>query len=209
VRALLIIGVLSGCETGGPPDYSARLVAHYTMEGTTGGKVTDSGGNHRDGMCTTCPIAEAGKIGMALRFDGGDQQVDVPAHADFDTVIRGFSAAAWIKVDMAPPQIPGCAALKGAMWSICVTTLMHPQFGSFATDGGTLTAGQWHHIAISYDGKSRRIVLDGAEVGTTPSSIPGDTGQLILGGELIGVADDIRIYSGVLSDDEIAMLVAP
>jgi hypothetical protein len=178
------------------------------MDATTGGKVTDSNGKH-DGTCTVCPSVEAGRLNMALRFDGGDQQVDVPPHAELDNVIRGFSVAAWIKVDMAPPNLPGCAALKGTMWSICVTPGMKPLFGSFTGEAGTLTMGAWHHIAITYDGKQRRIVLDGTEAGVTPASIPSDTGQLILGGELIGVADDIRIFSGVLTDDEIAMLAMP
>jgi hypothetical protein len=208
VRALLLV-VLAGCETGGPPDLSAKLVAHYPMDDTTGGKVTDTGGNHLDGMCTTCPTVEAGKSAMALRFDGGDQQVDVASNPAFDEVVRGFSAAAWIKLDAAPPQLPGCAAVKGAMWSICVSTAMHPAFGSFTAEGATLTVGEWHHIAISYDGKQKRVVLDGAEAGTAPGSIMKETGQLILGAELIGVADDVQIFSGVLTDEEIADLVTP
>ncbi|HEX5060762.1 MAG TPA: LamG domain-containing protein [Kofleriaceae bacterium] len=208
MRALLLV-VLVACDTGGPPDYSAQLVAHYTMDSGTGGTVADSSGNHYDGMCTVCPTAEAGKVGGALRFNGGDQQVDVPSLAAFDYVARGFSASAWVFVDMPPPQLPGCPIIKGAMWSICVTPDMHPEFSSFEATSATLTAGEWHHIAISYDGKMKRIVLDGVEAGTMAASILSENGQIILGGELIGVADDIRVYSGVLTDDEIADLVTP
>ena len=208
MRALLLVILAAGCETGDPPDFSAKLVAHYPMEDSAGGVVADISGNKRDGMCTTCPTVEAGMAGMAFRFDGGDQQIDVPANAAFNTVVRGFSAAAWIKLDMAPPQLPGCAMVKGSMWSICVNPDMQPAFGSFAA-AATLTVGTWHHIAISYDGKSRRIVLDGVEAGVTAASIPSEMGQLVLGAELIGMADDARIYEGVLTDDEIAELRTP
>ena len=208
MRALLIVVLVAGCETGGPPDLSAQLIAHYPMDEVAAGTVADAAGNH-NGMCTVCPTVEAGKVGMAMRFDGGDQQVDIPMDKAFDSVGRGFSAAAWIRLDMAPPQLPGCAAVKGTMWSICVTPGMHPAFGSFTVETSTLTVGEWHHIAISYDFKVRRLVVDGTEVGTTPASIPTDTGQIILGGKLIGLADDIRVYGGVLTDEEIAMLVAP
>ena len=208
MRALLLV-LLVGCDTGGPPDFSAKLVAHFPMEDVANGKVADTSGNHHDGMCTTCPTVEAGKAGMGYRFDGGDQQVDFAPTPAFDEVVRGFSATAWIKVDMAPPQLPGCAAVKGAMWSICITPDMHPAFGSFTAEGATVAAGEWHHIAISYDGKQKRIVLDGAQVGVTAASISSETGQLILGAELIGVADDVQIYGGLLTDEEIAMLVTP
>jgi concanavalin A-like lectin/glucanase superfamily protein len=207
VRALLVL-LLVGCETGGPPDFSAKLVAHYPMEDTAAGKVADTSGNHRDGACTTCPTVEAGKVGMAFRFDGGDQQVDVDPAAAFNEVVRGFSAAAWIKLDMAPPQLPGCAMVKGAMWSICVTPELNPAFGSFSATT-TVTVGEWHHFAISYDGKVKRIVVDGSEVGMTAASITSEPGQLVLGAELIGLADDAQVYSGVLTDEEIAALVTP
>jgi len=208
VRALLVVVVIAGCETGGPPDLSAKLVAHYPMDDVGAGKVADASGNHHDGMCTTCPTVEPGKSASALRFDGGDQQVDVAPDPAFNEVVRGFSAAAWIKLDMAPPQLPGCAMVKGAMWSICVTPELKPAFTSFA-GSATLTMGEWHHIAISYDGKMKRIVLDGAEVGTTAASILSEPGQLVLGAELIGLADDARVFSGVLTDEEIAALVTP
>jgi hypothetical protein len=209
VRALLVLSLLAGCETGGPPDFSAKLVAHYPLEDTNNGKVVDTSGNHRDGACTFCPLVEAaGKSGAALRFDGGDQQVDVDPNTAFDDVIRGFSAAAWIKLDMAPPQLPGCAMVKGMMWSICITPQLEPAFGEFAANA-MITVGDWHHIAISYDGKQRRIVLDGAEAGTMAGTIKSDPGQLVIGAELIGLADDAQVFSGVLTDEEIAMLITP
>src|SRR5262245_34913015 len=108
------------------------------MDEVSGGKVADSAGNHRDGVCTTCPTVEAGKAGSAFRFDGGDQQIDVAPDPAFDGVIRGFSAAVWVKLEMAPPLLPGCALVKGAMWSICVTKELQPAFGSFAATA-TLT----------------------------------------------------------------------
>ena len=206
MRALLLV-LLVGCETGDPPDYSAKLTARYPMDDLVAGKASDISGNNHHGMCTTCPGVEAGKSISAFRFDGGDQEVHVEPNPAFDGVVRGFSAAAWVKVDIAPPTIPGCAMVKGAMWSLCVTPDLKAAFGSFMA--GAITVGTWHHIAISYDGETKRIVVDGTEAGTQPGTVMSEASGLLIGAELMGAVDEAHVFDGVLTDEEIADLVTP
>src|SRR5262245_18539231 len=96
VRVLLL--VLVAC---GGTSTNAQLVAWYRFDDLVAGRVTDASGNNHDGACTSCPSLEAGKLGSAFRFNGGDQQIDVPPNPAFATT-RGLSAAAWVKLDAAP-----------------------------------------------------------------------------------------------------------
>ena len=209
MRAFLIVLVLGGCETGDPPDLSAQLVARYALDELAGGVVTDASGNNHHGMCTACPLVEAGKVGSAYRFDGGDQQIDVPAAAAFDTVTRGISVAAWVKVDAPPPTIAGCALVKGTMWSLCVTPAMNPMFGTVISTTAALAPGTWHHLAATYDLEGKRLFLDGMQVGGMEGALTGEASGLVIGAELIGLVDDAHVYSGVLTDEEIMDLATP
>jgi hypothetical protein len=209
VRALLIVIVLGGCETGDPPDLSAQLVARYALDDLAAGVVTDASGNNHHGMCTTCPLVEAGKVGSAYRFDGGDQQIDVPPAAALDTVTRGVSAAAWVKLDAPPPAIAGCALVKGTMWSLCVTPAMNPMFGTAISTTAALAPGTWHHVAATYDLEVKRVYLDGAQVAAMDGRLTTEAGGLTIGAELIGLVDDAHVYSGVLTDEEIMALATP
>jgi len=178
------------------------------MDDLVSGKVTDASGSNLHGMCTTCPTVEAGMSLSAFRFDGGDQQIDVMPDPAFDNITRGISAAAWVKVDMPPPAIPGCAMVKGGMWSLCITPQMNPAFGSFIASS-PITAAAWHHLAITYDGKDRRIYVDGAEVGSMPGAVMADAGGLVIGAELVGLVDEAQVFSGVLTAAEITDLMTP
>jgi hypothetical protein len=202
VRSFLWLALLiAACETESE-QVDAILVAHYSFDELSGGLTQDVGGFGLHGTCTLCPSLEAGKVGNALRFNGGDQQVDVAPDARFDS--RTFSVAAWVKLDVAPP-IPGCPALKGAAWQLCIDQTLHPTFGT-AVASATLTLGAFHHVAIVYDGAMKRIYLDGTEVHAEAGTVPADASELALGAELVGVADEIFIYGGVLSASQRALL---
>lgn len=206
LRALLLVALVA-CETGSPPTGEARLIAHYPMDDLVAGKVTDITGNGHHGMCTTCPPVEAGKIGSGYNFDGGDQQIDIPADAAFNTG-RAMSVAAFVKLDTAPPTVAGCAAVRGNAWQLCITPALAPAFGSL-TGTGSVTLGAFHHVAIIWDGTNKRIALDGAEVLSQAGTVGNDPAGITLGAELIGVVDDVRIYDGALTDEQLATIAMP
>ncbi|HEY3321965.1 MAG TPA: LamG-like jellyroll fold domain-containing protein [Planctomycetota bacterium] len=74
--------------------------------------------------------------------------------------------------------------------------------------------GTWHHCAATFDGEFMRVYLDGREIGSLkrPGKITaGGSAQACIGssngGECFhGQLDDLRIYSGALTADEIAAL---
>lgn len=89
----------------------------------------------------------------------------------------------------------------------------------FSSEGTTaLVAGQWHHVAATYDGANMKLYQDGQEVGsvakTGPLDVadesiatyigknPGDTNSFK------GLIDDVRIYSAALSPAQVAAVAA-
>jgi hypothetical protein len=83
---------------------------------------------------------------------------------------------------------------------------------------GSLVAGQWHHVAATYDGANMRLYQDGQEVGSVAKTgsldvadesvatyigrNPGDTNSFK------GLIDDVTIYSSALSPAQVAAVAA-
>ena len=84
-----------------------------------------------------------------------------------------------------------------------MTDLKLPIGGSPLSSEAVVTDGDWHRIAISWDGKNRILYVDDVEVAKdTQSSLPYSTGGLYFGaGKNLeagsfwsGLIDDIKIY---------------
>jgi hypothetical protein len=84
---------------------------------------------------------------------------------------------------------------------------------------GDLATGEWRHAALTYDGSTLRLYLDGVEVGTTALSGAVDTDPSVavaVGGQppgagdryFDGLIDDVRILQRALSDSELMEIVS-
>ncbi len=155
------------------------------------------------------------RAGGALLFDGIDDFGRV-----FDTnnsLDLGSEASieAWVRFDTIG-SFRGVIATNGiALYANGSDVLFHAQFAGgvlFAAHGpGVLTAGEWIHLAGTYDGSILRLYINGQEVATQLASGPtDDTAVLGLGrinpttGYLDGAIDDVRIWNVVRSGAEIA-----
>jgi hypothetical protein len=80
--------------------------------------------------------------------------------------------------------------------------------------GGSLTAGEWHHIVGTYDGTTKRLYVDGALVGSQPIGVlatpvllrlgAGLTYNPVPGQYLNGTLDEAAVYWKALSDSQVA-----
>lgn len=81
-----------------------------------------------------------------------------------------------------------------------------------AANGATsLVLNTWTHLAMTYDGTTERLYVNGTLVSSTPTagSIVSSTGPLRIGGNSIwterfrGLIDDVRVYDTVLTQARI------
>ena len=76
---------------------------------------------------------------------------------------------------------------------------------------GSLTAGTWTYLAVTYDGSNERLYVNGAPVASNPleDSIEVSDGALRIGGNSVwgeyfrGLIDEVRIYNRALTAAEI------
>lgn len=168
------------------------------------------------------------RTGVAGFSAATGSQIFVPANADFDSAVGTF--AFWLRAD-APIPGPGD---EGAMLmdhrtsdgTVIVLNDAGSIFVQCAGDANSLAAGylpdnNWHHVAVTYDQSltgSVEIYVDGILTGSQantaawawPTNQPIELGRSHDGywKRLDGGLDDFRIYNRILTQAEIASIVA-
>jgi hypothetical protein len=163
-------------------------------------------------------VASGLVAGEALQFDGVDDFVSIPDAAgsfDFGTAM---TVEAWVK----PLAIPAPGAgfkgiVQGAftdppfteggwvmflppedysIWGLSVCT---PTCQAAQSATGSLQAGQWQHVAGTYDGESIRIYRNGALLASTPHSGDVTDINVVLIGTWVssfpGLIDEVRLWN--------------
>jgi hypothetical protein len=192
----------------------------WKLDDGTGTAVTDSSGNGITGSFTGHPAWVTGVYGGALRFDGASS-------VDFgdppETVMTGpLSIACWIKPDNlgtvlnAPGHDRAFLARDGAY-----AFKASGRYLRFTTPGvldhdatrTILKAGVWQHVAVTFQPNRAGgcvFYLDGIEIDRmSASALRTGTGPVRIavnqwpGQFYTGLIDDVRLYRGALTPDEI------
>jgi beta-lactamase regulating signal transducer with metallopeptidase domain len=200
-----------------------NLVGWWKLDDGIGTVVTDSSSNGIDGNFVGNPIWVAGMHDGALLFDGASS---VDFGSPRKTAITGpLTIACWIKPqnlgtiarvvggsqDRAFLARDGAYAFKASGPNLRFTT---PWIRDHEAPRTFLTEGQWQHVAVTFQPDEIGgcvFYLDGVESDRDDASIldPG-TGPVRIaenqwpGGQFYtGLIDDVRLYSRVLTADEI------
>lgn len=123
-------------------------------------------------------------------FGGDNIYVEVPNHARLNPA--QFTAACWVRTDDATTRQvffgkgTGGGGAATAWWleiqSNQLLTLVTSDVTSIYIAGGALISGVWHHVAVTFDGVTVRLYLDGVQVASTA-----------LAGSLVSPTDPIRM----------------
>ena len=155
------------------------------------------------GGCERVP----GKVGQALSFAGAKESV--PLAADLTPLAGGFTVALWFQAAKSGSgTILSSAGPRGL--SIGVEggkSLRIDALGQTRWQSVPLNLSDWHHIAVTGDGKRLTLRVDGKEVHSGDIAAPmqfAPSSQL--GSGFTGLVDDLRIYGRALSGEELGKL---
>jgi hypothetical protein len=194
------------------------LVLSYNFEEGAGAIVHDASGNGNNGVVTSPSWTTDGRLGGALLFAGKQSLLTAPGAPSLD-LTNGMTLEAWVK----PSNLGGWRAIlvKEMASNICWGLFANntwPSARFFIGESRMVNANvrftreQWAHLAVTYDGVTATLYLNGAVAGvlahpgplaTSPASPLRIGGETIWGGYFSGVIDEVRIYNRAVSASEI------
>ena len=203
------------------------------------------GGN--DGILRGDATFAAGLVGQAFSFDGAGDYVELPFTSEFHDGADGFTWDAWINADtingtmmvFAEGDPVGCEDIYMGIGTP-ISSLVVPTpgvndnvFGAvdpvgacgvrnqFSTEVPGLTAGTWHHLAMTADYTTdvAKLYVDGVEVKSDPltgarinRALYASIGAFNDGGGAVGLfafaglIDEVEVFDRALAPAEIAAI---
>ena len=234
-----VVWPITGCSesvldaVGLPPQVlTDGMVAHWTLDESSGVVVNDSSGNGHDGQLTAGTWISDGRFGGALRLAAGGA-VAVPG---LPAATPNWSVSVWLR--MSDEQLASSSSdlftevlstenFRSAGWQINVDKrLTQPRYvfsywspplmDYIGVECSCVETGVWVHLAATVDANANRIslYLNGAfaDQETRPSDIVAGDSTLYFGrwnmdGRLLnGDLDDVAIWARALRPEEISAL---
>jgi len=201
------------------PIPGASLVAAYSFDEGSGPTVTDVSGQGNHGTISGATWTTAGKFGGALVFDGTRAVVTVP-----DAAALRLTTALTLEAWVSPSVVT--SAWRDVIYKGNDTYALEATSGNSSVPAGGSTFGgrwvaaygptalrvnRWTHLALTYDGATLRLYVNGVQVASQAQGgrLPTSTYPLQIGGDSIygqyfqGTIDEVRIYNRALSAPEI------
>ncbi|HRW05312.1 MAG TPA: hypothetical protein P5121_09475 [Caldilineaceae bacterium] len=167
----------------------------------------------------SCPTAGvSGPSGSAVQFDGSNDYLSMPAVVN--PADGPFTAMAWFKTASHPVQSAILQQVDGSgtgrSWLYIQRNGWLGTFlGGTGMGGAPTTDNTWQHAAVSYDGTTVKLYLNGEMVISANKTMESNDGAMLIGrnksggGAYDGAVDEVAIYSRALSDAEIYNIANP
>ncbi|MHC4546492.1 MAG: LamG domain-containing protein, partial [Planctomycetota bacterium] len=218
---LLICFILALVLTNTAEAVDPDLVGWWRLDEGSGTTAVDSSGQDNHGTIIGNPPWVNGNIGLALDFDGITQYVNVPHSASLG-LTKNFTIAAWIRPDVVSDQYGIVTKCEGTSHKQYVFTIWDGELrleyelsgNNYNLTGGTMTAGNWQHVAVTID-SSLLVTLYINAASTASETAPGEalaqSNPVAIGRwsgtynnrYFDGLIDDARIYNRALTVVEI------
>lgn len=215
------------CPTPNP----IQLVGHYRLDETSGVVCVDSSGNGFDGAYSFSGVTlglpgAAPGTNLSVELDDTlNGRASIPTNAVYDNLRSDLSVAGWINPQTFGTSPGGIMRVFGNMgylgsWSFGISNF-GLRFTTIAVQdydmGVAVPLNTWSHIALVFDPSfDAHFYLDGVLLGVIPGGAQSnpahaewnigtwDAALEFFDGQL----DDVQIYSGSLSDGDVAFLFA-
>jgi hypothetical protein len=222
--------VLDSSVTSEPPTQPGGLILHYDFaQPANGGKVTDLSGEENHARVSGARWISTGKSGGAYEFTTDGDRIRLP-NKDKDALnVEYITISAWVKTtckDGHWRRIFFKSWDKG--YDLCVIgdwqsgrskgvfrmNIQGENDRRFCDSGVSLTDGQWHHIAATYDGQFQWFFVDGKpqsriewkgkiKATKVPLTIGNDGMGQNAGESFRGAIGEVMLYNRALTPKEI------
>ena len=213
--------LLSGTVSDLPYPLEGRLLHLHFEESSNSTLFADSSEAHAAITCSNCPTAAGvGRYGKAVVFDGVDDYLQLPAL--LNPAGAPFTAAMWFKVQSLGTlqtllqQMDGTGVGRAWLYLNGAGQIGTNLGGGLLATQPTVTANQWTHAAISYDGTTLMLYINGVAVAQAQATVEAADGALLLGvnkglqsGFLRGALDEVVIYESALAPETILDMANP
>jgi regulation of enolase protein 1 (concanavalin A-like superfamily) len=200
---------------------SATLIAHWKLDDAAGSTAHDSTGNGYDGTLVGGTTWVIGAIDGALEVDGSSGYVDLGSPAGWPAGTSPRSLCGWGRTDTTASGYRwlasyGTAGTGQAMFiGLNGSSLIGGGFnGDDVTVAGAWKVGEWRHAALTYDGSTAKVYVNGVLAASTAKSWNLVLNRAYLGEQINsareywnGAIDDVRLYDTALSAAEVKALV--
>lgn len=217
---VLLIAVVSVRESCGEIDPES-IMGMWLFDQGKGGTVKDTSGNGNDGDIVDAERVD-GKDGKGIEFDGSNHVV-IPASETVDDFLDGFTYLLWVK-PLGNPSGPHVRLIERDWHNPNILIGPTDFYGSFifkggidgsSVRGGTWEMEEWSFVALTHDGKTLVLYVDGEvvadlDVGEPDFTQNNDGGSIWLtrwkggaGWDFTGVLDEVVIFNVALSEDDL------
>ncbi|MFZ0545161.1 MAG: LamG-like jellyroll fold domain-containing protein [Candidatus Promineifilaceae bacterium] len=165
-----------------------------------------------------CPSVASGRFDQGLRFDGVEEYLRLDKV--LDPAAGNFTAAIWFNVSDLSDQPIILAQTDGDGVGRTWLSLLSDGRLSSNLGGSTLvstagvTTNNWHHAAITFDGVTERLYLDGLLQGSATRTMEANNGDMWLGRHKVqtdryfnGLMDELVILPAAVNGDGVQMLM--
>ncbi|MEO1622143.1 MAG: LamG-like jellyroll fold domain-containing protein, partial [Cyanobacteria bacterium J06632_3] len=210
-----------------PSSLSDGLVGHWALDETTGTRAQNSAGGNEGILGSFSDSGwTSGAVGGALNFSGTTGDTVVVADYNELDITQDLTLATWVKADSfdnwdglitkGTSEIPYGLSVMASGKLLLQTNYGFSDGGQVYSSDASLTAGEWQHVAVTYDGSNIRFYIDGQLDSSHAANITFETNNqaLVLGVDQTasayfdGAMDDARVYDRALSTEEIGQLAA-
>ncbi len=197
---------------------------HFSQNSTASNGVKDSSPYGNNGTATNSPLfTNSGKFGTAWRFDDVNDYVDAGNAASLN-ITGNITIEAW--VNLPNGNVINYGGIVGKQGSNAGYSLEWQNSFYFGTGNGTTfswdspggafgsaTPGVWIHVAVTWDGQTKKFYRDGVLKGTVArTGFAGNAVKVGIGSRngdgsggiwFNGTIDEVAIYNRTLSAAEI------
>ena len=201
------------------------LMGMWDFDQGQGGTVEDASPNGNDGEIVDAKRVE-GKEGMGIEFDGSNHVV-IPASESTDDFLDGFTYLLWVK-PLGNPSGPHVRLIERDWHNPNILIGPNDFYSSFLFNGvidnsqirgGTWEMEEWSFVALTHDGETLALYVDGETVADLKVGKPtftqnNESGSIWLAGwkgrpgwDFEGVLDEVAIFNAALSEDDLGTVM--